>query len=208
MEAMSAAESESTTPAPKDGGDGTNPNWSSPGMRIGAVIAILAIAGIVLWLVLGTSSKQKNTSTAPTTSRIGPVLMRASQLKAESKTLGTPIYWAGTQKGTQYEFTRTTNGYLYVRYLPKGLHEGANGTSFLIISTYPFPGAYEGLKKAAKGRQLPGSDGSIYYVNPAYKKSVLMAWPNVDYQVEVYDPNPTVAATIASTGQVVPVRRG
>lgn len=132
--------------------------------------------------------------------------MTSSQLNAESRILGTPIYWTGPLKGYGYEFTRTTKGYLYVRYLPKGFRPGAPGARFLIISTYPFVGAYDNLKKSAHGGTIAGPNDSILLVNPSYRKSVLMAWPGVDYQVEVYDPNPTTSATIAGSGRVQPVR--
>ena len=140
------------------------------------------------------------------TSRIGPVLMTSAQLKTESKILGTPIYWAGPLKGYSYELTRTTKGFLYVRYLSKRFRAGAPSARFLIISTYPFVGAYDGLKKAAHGKAIAGQNDSILVVNPSYRKSVLMAWPGVDYQVEVYDPNPTISATIAESGRIQPVR--
>ena len=54
----------------------------------------------------------------------GPIGMSAQELKAESTKLGAPIYWSGPVDGDTYEFTRTSRGYLYVRYLPHGVRDG------------------------------------------------------------------------------------
>ena len=57
-----------------------------------------------------------------------PLLMSPAELRAEASLIGQPIYWAGPRKGYEYEFQRTSNGYVYVRYLPRGLPAGATGT--------------------------------------------------------------------------------
>src|SRR4051812_15694073 len=50
---------------------------------------------------------------------IGPKRVSESQLRNEAALLGRPLYWAGPQLGFNYEFTRTTRGYFYIRYLPE-----------------------------------------------------------------------------------------
>jgi hypothetical protein len=134
-----------------------------------------------------------------------PVVLAPTQLKAASKLLRQPIYWAGPMKGRHYEFTRTGAGYLYVRYLSHGVHAGAVGSNFLLIATYPFPGAYNAVKKYAKGKAVAGPNGSIYFVRPNDRRSVLVAFPKVADEIEIYDPSPAVARAIAATGLVRPV---
>ena len=171
---------------------------------IAVLVLVLVIAvGAGLYFLL---KSDKKTVIGPVTPSIGPVLMTPQKLKAESRLLRVSIYWAGPLAGYSYEFTRNTKGYFYVRYLPQGTPVGTKGANWTIISTYPFNDAFHSLKKAAHGAALPGVGGSIYYVNPSFRSSVLVAWPNVNYQVEVYDPKPAIAATIASTGQLSPVR--
>lgn len=167
------------------------------------VLLLIVAVGAGLYILL---KSDKKTGSGPRVQGIGPILMTPAQLKGESKLLGAPIYWAGPLPGYSYEFTRSIKGFYYVRYLEKGLQAGKKGANWLVVSTYPFIGAYQGLKKASHGASLSGTAGSIYYVNPSFHSSVLVAWQNVDYQVEVYDPKPAIAATIASSGQVVPVR--
>ena len=129
--------------------------------------------------------------------------MSSAQLKAEAQILRQPIYWAGPMKGFRYEFRRRIRGGdVYVRYLPRGetLEAGAKD---LIVGTYPFTGAFDGLKRAAKGRAVAGPRGSIIYVRPGRARSAFVAFPGVDYQIEVYAPNPAVAKEVA--GRVRPV---
>jgi hypothetical protein len=42
-------------------------------------------------------------------------------------------------------------------------------------------------------------------VDKTYTKSVHVAYPGVAYQVEVYDPSPATARTVAVSGDVRPV---
>ena len=137
-------------------------------------------------------------------SRIGPIVMTAANLAAEARILQQPIYWAGPQQGYNYEFTRTTKGFLYVRYLPSGVKPGAPGAKFLIVATYPTVGAYAKLNKEAKGKAVAGPAGSLVYVNPQYTKSVLMAFPGVDDEIEVYAPKPADALATAESGKITP----
>jgi hypothetical protein len=137
---------------------------------------------------------------------LDPVLAPAAELKAVSNALGQPIYWAGPRRGSRYELRRTTNGSAYVRYLPHGVHPGDPRAKFLTIATYPLSHAYRSLKKYAHGKTVAGPNGSIYFVYPADPRSVYVAFPNVNYEIEVYDPSAKVARKIVTSGLVRPVR--
>jgi hypothetical protein len=137
---------------------------------------------------------------------IGPIALTATDLANESKSLRKPIYWAGPRPGDSYEFTRTKRGPIYVRYLPKGVRAGTPGASFLLVATYPSPGAFAALKQEAGGKAIAGPDGSIVYVTPDDPTSVLVAFPDTDYQIEIHDPSPDVALATAESGDVQPVR--
>lgn len=138
---------------------------------------------------------------------LGPVLASATELNAVSKALRQPIYWAGRQKGFHYEFTRLTNGNAYVRYLPHGTHPGDRPGKCLIVATYPLDHAFKKLKKfGGRGKAVAGPHGSIYLVDPNSRKSVFVAFPQVNFEIEIYDPSPKVARSIAADGLVRPVR--
>src|SRR5205085_7031602 len=96
-----------------------------------------------------------------------PVAVSSAELRTASKLLRQPIYWAGRARGYHYELTRTANGYDYVRYLPHGVQAGDPRPKFLVVATYPFPGAYRALKKYAKGKAVAGPHGSIYFQRPS-----------------------------------------
>jgi hypothetical protein len=142
--------------------------------------------------------------------RIGPVLLSSAGLAAEERLIGQRIYWAGPKQGFSYEFTRDTRGDVYVRYLPKGVRNGAPGSQFLIVATYPFDSAYGALKQSIYGENpffLPGR--SLVYATPDDPKSALIAFRGncpkstwggecgPPYQIEVYDPAPAVSARVA-----------
>jgi hypothetical protein len=172
-----------------------------PRVRLGAVIALALAAGIVAWAVAGRTSSSK-TSTAATP--VGPVALSASGLATLARTVGQPIYWAGPRKGYLYELRRTSNGNVYIRYLPPGVDAGAPGAKYLTIATYPYPGALRALKNVTDGRHVSIPGGGIGVIGSTYKKSVHLAYPNVDYQVEVFDPSAARALAVATSGRVKP----
>lgn len=140
-----------------------------------------------------------------TTSR-GPVAMDENQLKREAAAIGSPVYWAGPVKGDVYELTRLAHeGSTYVRYLPADGPAGTTGSNFLIVATYPLPNAFSFLKARANYKTVPGPDGSIIAVNPNNPKSVLLAFPGVDYEIEIYNPSAAKALAIAQSGMISPV---
>jgi hypothetical protein len=177
-------------------------SYSLPPSVLGKTIRLQITGGGVNYQAVKTQKK----TVKVLVSAIGPVLLTSAQLKAESKRLKQPIYWAGPKNGFHYEFTRTTNGNVYVRYLPHGVHAGDRGAKFLIVATYPFPGAYAAVKKYGSGKAVKGPNGSIYVVRPNDPKSVIVAFPKVPDEIEVYDPSPKVARKIVTSGRVRPVR--
>jgi hypothetical protein len=166
------------------------------------VIAVAIVAAVLSWAI----ARRESLSTAkgPVVSTVEPVALNASGLATLAGTAGRPIYWAGQRTGYLYELRRTDNGNVYVRYLPPGVAAGAAGAKYLIVATYPFSDAFAALEKVAGGRgvQVPG--GGLALVDETYPKSVHVAFPNVDYQVEVFDPSPKRALEVATSGQVRP----
>ncbi len=163
--------------------------------RAGAVIVIAVILGLILWLALrgnDSSSKQNNASAAT-----------QAQLESLANSLKQPIFWVGPRPGNTYELMHQQNGNINVRYLPSGAKVGST-TPYLSVATYPFVNAYEALK-AIKAKdvvfmKIPG--GGIAEYSKTYPQSVHAAYPNVDYQIEVYDPSPGTATGLLVSGQL------
>ena len=144
------------------------------------------------------------TGASGSTGAAGPVALSQSQLETQASTLGEPIYWAGPQKAAHYEYTRLRQK-VWIRYLPEGVTVNQKPGQLLIVGTYPLPDAYDALKKLTTGRTMAGPNGSLLWLGPDNPKSVYIAWPGVSYEVEVYDPIPAKALSIAKSGQVAPV---
>ena len=169
------------------------------------VLVVVAAVGVGLYLLLKPATKN-HPGTKVVASRIGPISMTAGDLKAFARTLKTPFYWVGPRAGYKYEFTRATTGYLYLRYLPVGAHNGNKDDKYTVVTTYPYPGALAALKKGAKGTGFGGPGGRFIWVDPTDTKSVYVAFPGVDFEIEVYDPSPPIAAATAQSPKLKPVK--
>jgi hypothetical protein len=121
-------------------------------------------------------------------------------LAALAGSLGHPVYWAGTMPGSTYELTQAWNGNVYVRYLPEGAAVGAK-KPYLTVATYPVLNALEAVRRTANSgtaRTLDLPGGGIAVVDARDPRSVYVAYPNSNYQVEVFDPSPARARSVAS----------
>ncbi len=179
-------------------------------MRLGAVLALAVAAGFIAWLVLrDTGHSPTTTTTAATTTTTTAAVPTAfaitpANLSRLAASIQQPIFWLGRKAGDTYELTRGQAGKIYVRYLPSGVAIGS-GKPYLTVATYPFPGAYAALQKqaAVKGAVTAKlSGGGIAVLDSGYPESVHVAYPNVDYQVEVYDPTPAHAMQLVSSGKL------
>ena len=75
----------------------------------------------------------------------------------------------------------------------------------LSVVTYPWPHAYEYVKKRAGGHAGSTPDGGLVWTRRC-SYACTIAWPGVPYVVEVSDPSPSKALSIAESGRVRPVR--
>jgi hypothetical protein len=167
-------------------------------IRIGAVVALALAAGLVAWFLLrdnGSSNKAATTSANA---------VSVDQLASLAASLGHPIFWLGPKSGYTYELTQTPNGKIYVRYLPAGVAVGAS-KPYLTVATYPFPNAFPALQKQGKASGVNSfnvSNGGIALLDRGYPESTHVAYPGVDYQVEVFDQTPGAAMHTVSAGQL------
>lgn len=120
-----------------------------------------------------------------------------------------PVFWAGPQAGTTYEFTETSDGSVYVRYLPGDAEIGDPSPDFLTVATYPLENGYARVlaaaeEEGAQTEELP--NGGPALVDADRPSSVYLAYEGEPYQVEVYDPSPDRALELVTSGAVQPVR--
>jgi hypothetical protein len=174
---------------------------SRPQMRLGALLALGLAAFLIGWLIYGRDDGS--------TSANGASAKSEAELRDFASASSTPVYWAGPREGQTYEFTRTSDGRVYVRYLPEGVEAGDPRPQFLTVGTYPRPGAWAELRRASRepgavSRNLP-NDGLMVY-SRSRPTSVYVGYAGGRYQVEVYAPSAGSARKLVLAGQVVPVR--
>jgi hypothetical protein len=184
------------------------PPWArNPQVRIGAVVAVALLIGFVVWLLVRDGGDGSGTETT-TGAAVGPVAATEDRLRSLSIDEGHPIYWIGAKANTTYELTRTSNGRIFIRYLPKGAPVGVDKADYTIIGTYPVPnatGVLEGLAKNSDEQTLSVPGGGIAVYSTSQPTNVYVAYPGSNLQIEVFDPSADRARRIVTSGQVVPV---
>jgi hypothetical protein len=173
-------------------------------MRIGAIVAVAVAVGFVAWLLLKGDDNNGESSGKGS----GPKAVNVENLRNLARSSEAPIFWAGPRAGYTYEYTRTKNGNVYVRYLPKGAPVG-DRTPFLTVATYPLPNGYARLSAASQragseSRRIRGG-GLVVYPKQAGQRAYL-AYPGGKYQVEVFDPTVGRAARVTLSGRVLAIR--
>jgi hypothetical protein len=141
------------------------------------------------------------TPATPTGTGATPTTLSAAQLAARSRSVGHPVYWAGTISGMRYALTRdgTTT---FVSYLPAASEDVA-----LRVATIPYANAFAATKELAK---KPGassrilSNGSLVYYRSG-RPATYVVFPDADYVVEVDAPSPARARQVALSGGIGPI---
>jgi hypothetical protein len=166
--------------------------------RLGALIAVVAIAGIVIWLAVG---GKDSSSTSP---GANAVAITQSGLTNLAGALRQPIYWAGPMPNTTYELTRPGGGNILLGYLSPE----ASDQPHLTVATYPIANAYAVTQAAAKKAgtvKIDVGGGAVAFYNKAYPLSAFVSYPGSSFQIEVYDPKPGRARQLIASGKVKPV---
>jgi len=174
------------------------------------VVAVAAVVAFGVWyFAIRDSGGSSEPATIATGGKaIGPVATTESELSALADKLDQPIYWAGEQSGTRLELSRTKDARIYVRYLTGNAKIGVRKAGYLTVGTYPFKDAYTALQAVS---QTPGAtvenvaDSGLAVSKPDQPTSVYLAYPDEDFQVEVYDPDAAQAMDLVTSGAVQPV---
>jgi len=177
-------------------------------IRVGAVLLLVAVVGLLAWFLLRSDD-------SPTAQGIhaggGPVAASRADLANLSSQLGHTLYWAGSVPDTKLEVTLNDTGNVYVRYLTGSTQIGDPSPDFLTVGTYPVIHAFEDLRayvrnSSAAAKHVPG--GGLAVPVPHYPTSVYVAYPQQEFQIEVYDPQPGRALALVRSGGIRPVSGG
>jgi hypothetical protein len=177
-----------------------------PQVRIGAAIAVAIAIAFVAWLLVRNNDDSSNAS--GTTTSIGPVAASQDRIRELATDAGHPVYWAGAKEDSTYELTRTSNGRIFVRYLPGNVPVGTREAAYTIVGTYPVSNAYQVLHQLAKKQgetSFSAPHGGFAVYQASHPTNVYVAYPGSNLQIEVFDPNPEHARALITSGDVKPV---
>jgi len=177
--------------------------------RIAAVVGI-AIAIVVVGLFLLLSGDDNGGESSPA----GPAPTNGFQATSEqglrdlAGSVDHPVYWVGARAGMQYQMQIAQQGNIQIRYVDPKIPANAQSVASLTIGTYPVANAYTNTKalgneSGVKTGETP--DGGFVVTSPDRPQSVYIAFPGKDQQIEVYDPDPKTAFSLATSGAVVPI---
>jgi hypothetical protein len=198
--AASAAEGEAAAPA----ATGFRP--SRRAVRIG-LVAIAVVVALIAWLATrdgGSGSSEPEAAAGGEASRVVTV----DDLRETAAALGQPIYWAGPPGGKEMVLKELPEGGgVQLFYAPEGTKPDEVSPKLLTIGSYPLSDPQGNLsgyaeRQGAIVRQAPG--GREVVTNEKTPTSVYFASPENSVQVEVYDPSPQKAMSLAVSGTVQP----
>ena len=195
------------TPPPTDAGASldsggtrrTRGSRSTLWLLLPALVLGAAAAGAGGWFALhdgGATAKRAPATTAS---------IRA--LASLPASVGHPVYWAGPKDGYRYELTHTTDGRIYIRYLPSNVAVGTSAPNYLTVGTYPVKDALAtvsaiGAKPGGSLLKLAG--GAVAAIDPDHPLSTYIAYTGSGYEIEVYDPSPGQSRQVVASGAIVP----
>jgi hypothetical protein len=174
-------------------------------IRIFAVLGGLIAAALIVWVALD-SGDSKGDEGGGTQEGEAEIVSVASLRKAAAAQ-NTPIYWAGLTSGSELELSQPSADRTYVRYLPSGVEAG-DPQPYLTVGSYRFEDPTGALR--SRGNQPGGvlasaPGGGVVYFDRNDPKSVYLAYPDTEVEVEVFAPEFKEALQLVTDGRIVPV---
>jgi hypothetical protein len=174
--------------------------------RATGIAAMAAALGISAWLL---ATHDESTAVPPAATTPAPArtatdalpqgVLTAPQLRAAARRLGRIAYWAGPEPGRRYGLRRDEqNGTVAIDYyLPQGDRE-------LTVATIPLAGAFARTKELAAQAGAATRDlaaGGIAWSPANRPLTAYVAFPGVDYVVELDAERPGLARRVAFAGR-------
>ena len=166
------------------------------------MIGSFLIGSVLTYSVTSSPGNAPKASSSTFTEVIaGKVALTESELIDAVKKLGVDVYWAGPVNGAKYTLAVPAEGQAYVRYLPNG--DGLTDTqpNYVVIATYTTTDAFRATQAAgnqSNGVTFINAEGAAVYYNKDTPTNVYVAYPNLNYQIEVFNPIAKTALDIAS----------
>jgi hypothetical protein len=166
------------------------------------ILAALISSGVTYSITSKSTTASPAVATSTFTEVIaGKVALTEPELIAAVKQLGVDVYWAGPVKDAKYTLAVPADGQAYVRYLPNGQGIDDTKPNYVVIATYTTTDAFTATQAAgnsSNGVTFINTEGAAVYYNKDTPTNVYVAYPNLNYQIEVFDPIAATALDIAS----------
>ena len=186
----------------EDGQTAVTKSNGSPKIVLLMVLSALISSGIT-YLATNNSAPTPAATTSTFTEVIaGKVALTEPELIAAVKQLGVDVYWAGPVKDAKYTLAVPADGQAYVRYLPNGQGIEDTNPNYVVIATYTTTDAFTATQAAgntSNGVSFISPAGAAVYYSKDTPTNVYVAYPNLNYQIEVFNPIAATALEIAST---------
>lgn len=161
------------------------------------------IAGSVVTYAFTSNSQSITAAPISNISEIttGKVGLTEIELISAVKELGIDVYWTGPVKAAKYTLAVPSKGQAFIRYLPNGQGLTDTKPNYLVIATYATTNAFDATQSAgnqSNGVTFINTQGAAVYYNKVTPNNVYVAFPNLDYQIEIFSPVAATALTIAS----------
>jgi hypothetical protein len=181
-----------------------------------AALAMLLAAALVVWLLIDDSGSGSDGSregdgasfsTGYPTSPGAAAVVSVGSLRDEVAARSTPVYWAGPPSGSKLELSQPSAERTYVRYLTGDARAG-DRRPFLTVGSYRVADPTAVLRREggkAGGVLAKAPRGGTVYFSRESPKSVYLAYPGEDVEIEVFAPNFEQALQLVTSGRIVPV---
>ena len=174
----------------------------SPKIILLMLLSALISSGVTYAVTNNSSSAPTASSTTLTEVISGKVALTEAELIAAVKELGADVYWAGPVKGAKYTLAVPADGQAYVRYLPEGQGIDDTKPNYVVIATYTTTDAFTATQAAgntSNGVSFISASGAAIYYSKDTPTNVYLAYPNLNYQIEIFNPIAATALEIATT---------
>jgi len=173
------------------------------------IVIALAVAALV-WLLFISGDDDDGSEGDEAGAQKTVEVVAADELLDAIAGAGFPVYWVGEQPDVSYEVTRITGerNEIYVRYLPPDA-EAETKDPHLTVGSYQVADAFGVTQRQAEepggSSSFPVEGEGIGLPNGADPRSVYVAYPGIDVQIEVYSPEAGEALELVRSGALTPI---
>jgi hypothetical protein len=173
-------------------------------IRIFAVLGGLIAAVLIVWVALDSGDSKGDGGDTPGAEA---EIVSVSSLRKAAAADETPVYWAGQTADSDLELSQPSADRTYVRYLTEGTKAG-DPRPFLTVGSYSFEdpaGALRSRGSQPGGVLISTPGGGVAYFDREDPKSVYLAYPETEVEIEVFAPEFKEALQLVTDGRVVPI---